>query len=57
MYKKYRYLQYRRTRNCFAGLNKEIEADDEMTAGVVLTIDKYIQAICELVGKKIEKAL
>lgn len=37
------------------GLNKEIEADDEMTAGVVLTIDKYIQAICELVGKKIEK--
>lgn len=37
------------------GLNKDIKSDDEMTAGVVLSIDKYIQAICELVGKKIEK--
>ncbi|MGN1482071.1 peptidoglycan D,D-transpeptidase FtsI family protein [Porcipelethomonas sp.] len=37
------------------GIDRQIEADDEMTAGVVLTIDKYIQAICELAGSKMEK--
>lgn len=37
------------------GVNKKIESDEEMKAGAVLTIDKYIQAICELAGSKMEK--
>lgn len=37
------------------GMEKNIEHGNEMTAGVVLTFDKYIQAICELVGEKMEK--
>ncbi len=37
------------------GLNKTVRSDDEMKAGVVLTLDKYIQAICELAGGKMEK--
>ncbi len=38
-----------------AGIEKHVERAEDMTNGVVLTIDKYIQAICELVGSKMEK--
>ena len=37
------------------GIKKEITIEEPMTAGVVLTIDKYIQSICELAGRTIEK--
>ncbi len=37
------------------GLKKVVQSDEEMKAGVVLTLDKYIQAICELAGGKMEK--
>lgn len=41
--------------NVLQGLKKTVKSDDEMKAGVVLTLDKYIQAICELAGGKMEK--
>ncbi len=37
------------------GLEKEVNRCEEMKPGVVLTLDKYVQAICELAGKKIKK--
>ena len=37
------------------GINKKISPAKNMTAGVVLTIDKYIQRIAELAGKKMKK--
>ena len=41
--------------NVLQGLKKTVKSDEEMKAGVVLTIDKYIQAICELAGSKMDK--
>ncbi len=37
------------------GVSKTISEKKEMTSGVVLTIDKYIQAICELMEDKVKK--
>ncbi|MCI7803851.1 MAG: penicillin-binding protein 2 [Oscillospiraceae bacterium] len=37
------------------GLGKDIKQGEPMTDGVVLTIDKDIQAVCELAGSKMEK--
>ncbi|MGN0621947.1 MAG: peptidoglycan D,D-transpeptidase FtsI family protein [Porcipelethomonas sp.] len=37
------------------GIQKEVSYGEEMKSGVVLTIDYYIQAICELAGRNIEK--
>lgn len=37
------------------GLDRDIDQSASMTDGVVLTIDKYIQAICELAGSKMKK--
>ncbi len=37
------------------GINKKVVNDGENTAGVVLTIDKYIQAVCELMEEKVGK--
>lgn len=37
------------------GVTKKVVYADEMKAGVVLTLDKYIQAICELAGRNMEK--
>ena len=37
------------------GIDKKISPAGDMKAGVVLTIDKYIQAIAELAGQKMEK--
>lgn len=37
------------------GMGKKVGAAEEMKAGVVLTIDKYIQSICELAGRNIKK--
>lgn len=37
------------------GLEKEIDDDTQVRAGVVLTIDKYVQAICELMEEKVKK--
>lgn len=37
------------------GLGRDISENGPMTEGVVLTIDKYIQAICELAGGRMKK--
>ncbi len=37
------------------GLGKDINQGAELTDGVVLTLDKYIQAICELAGSRMKK--
>lgn len=37
------------------GLGRNIKQSEPVTEGVVLTIDRYIQAICELAGSKMEK--
>lgn len=37
------------------GVDKKVSQQTEMKSGVVLTIDKYIQAICELMEEKIGK--
>ena len=37
------------------GLGRDISENGPMTEGVVLTIDKYIQAICELAGSRMKK--
>lgn len=37
------------------GLGRDIKQSEPVTDGVVLTLDKYIQAICELAGSKMEK--
>lgn len=37
------------------GLGKDINEDEIVTDGAVLTLDRYIQAICELAGSKMEK--
>ena len=37
------------------GINKKVTPAKEMKAGVVLTIDKYIQTIIELAGQKMKK--
>ncbi|MGN0612316.1 MAG: peptidoglycan D,D-transpeptidase FtsI family protein [Porcipelethomonas sp.] len=37
------------------GIEETVTPYSEMKAGVVLTLDKYIQAICELAGSKMEK--
>ena len=35
--------------------DRDISENGPMTEGVVLTIDKYIQAICELAGGRMKK--
>ena len=37
------------------GIDRKVTSDEKMRAGVRLTIDKYIQAICELAGSSMEK--
>lgn len=37
------------------GVDKKVVRPEEMKEGVVLTIDKYIQAICELMEDKVKK--
>ena len=37
------------------GIKKDVYNGGEMKSGVVLTIDRYIQAICELAGRNIKK--
>lgn len=41
--------------NVLQGIDKKVTQKYEMKAGVVLTIDKYIQAICELMEDKVKK--
>lgn len=41
--------------NVMEGLGKNVTKAEKVTNGVVLTIDKYIQAICELAGSSMQK--
>ncbi|MBE6845732.1 MAG: hypothetical protein E7508_08510 [Ruminococcus sp.] len=41
--------------NVLQGISKSVDGQTEMKAGVVLTIDKNIQAICELMEDKVSK--